>query len=367
MKLTDVTRALDRQAAVSDYARWVMSLATTGGHESAAAAFFAKHWPKALNARTIMQKAAVDPGTTFDPSWAAPLVTMETLAEAFVESVRPATVLGRMEGVRPAPMNTRIPRALTGTSLAWAGEGQPAPATAMSFDNITLDRTKVSGLVVLTAELARFSDPAAEALVRADLAAGIAEFSDRAFLDPSLAAVAHEQPASITNDAPEVPSSGGTAADVESDLQAIAGQLLAGGAKLTAPYWIMAPWNALYLATLRTTGGERAFPQVTPTGGTLLGIPVLTSAAADDLIVLIDAAEVTLADYGMDVSVTKEASVEMQSDPTNPADSNAVLVSLWQTNGVGIRATRYINWQPRHDFAAAYISGFTYGEPGSGA
>jgi hypothetical protein len=60
--------------------------------------------------------------------------------------------------------------------------------------------------------------------------------------------------------------------------------------------------------------------------------------------------------------VSREASVQMDSAPTNPPAAATVLVSLWQMNMVGIRAERFINWKKRRTGAVQYIDGANYGD-----
>jgi hypothetical protein len=69
----------------------------------------------------------------------------------------------------------------------------------MTFDTLTLRWAKAAAISVLTEELVRFSNPAAEDVVRQDLARGIVQFLDRQFVDPSVAEVTNVSPASITN------------------------------------------------------------------------------------------------------------------------------------------------------------------------
>jgi hypothetical protein len=50
-------------------------------------------------------------------------------------------------------------------------------------------------------------------------------------------------------------------------------------------------------------------------------------------------------DGGVTIDVSREASVQMDSAPDNPALATTVLTSLWQNNLVGLRAERFINWK----------------------
>ena len=130
-------------------------------------------------------RAAVPAGTTYDSTWAGPLVIAQNVAAEFAEFLRPMTIIGRIPGLRRVPFNIQVPRMTAGASVGWVGENAPKSVSSEAFDTITLRWSKAAGIVVLTQELMRFSNPAAEDVVRNDLARGIVQFLDRAFVDPA--------------------------------------------------------------------------------------------------------------------------------------------------------------------------------------
>jgi len=69
----------------------------------------------------------------------------------------------------------------------------------LGFDATTVPFTKVAAIAVITQELARFSDPAAEGLVRDSLADTVIARVDTDLFDPDLAAVANVSPAGLLN------------------------------------------------------------------------------------------------------------------------------------------------------------------------
>ena len=158
----------------------------------------------------------------------------------------------------------------------------------------------------MTGAAVKFAGPDADLIIRADVIAGAAQVADESFLNPSFAGAAGYAPASITNGATEIVSSGTTAALVSADLRRL---VQAVSTNLTAPYFVMTPRTAAYLASL----DAHRFRDVRVNGGgNIWGIPIIVTTAtpadgnspADDLIVLIDAAELLLADPG-------EATVEV--------------------------------------------------------
>ena len=136
-------------------------------------------------------------------AWAGPLVN-QGIAQDFLALLRPATILGKIPNLRNVPFNTKVPAQSAGGTYGWVGEAKPKPVTKLGFTSDSLGIAKAAGIIVLTEELVRLSNPSAEALVRADMIAGIAQFLDQQFIDPAVAAVDGTNPASITNGAPTV-------------------------------------------------------------------------------------------------------------------------------------------------------------------
>jgi hypothetical protein len=60
------------------------------------------------------------------------------------------------------------------------------------------------------------------------------------------------------------------------------------------------------------------------------------------------------------VDISREASVYLDSAPTDPPDATAVLTSLWQANLVGLRVERYITWGKARSTAVDRITGVAY-------
>jgi len=313
-------------------------------------------------------KAAVAAGTTSDSAWAGPLVQYRDMVEDFVDFLRPMTIIGKLP-LRRAPFNIRIPRQLTGGSAFWTGEGQAKPVTSLTFDNITMKWFKLATIAVITQELARFSSPAAEGLIRDALAKAIAYQADLDFIDPDNAGTADVKPASILYGVTPIHASGTNEAALNADIASVFGPFITANMSPETGYWLMTPAQALKISLMKNTLGQRAFPGVGLNGGEFNGMPLITSNALNDAegsaggapIVLIDAASIWLADDGeATIDVSTQASVQMDSAPDNPTTASTVMVSLWQRNEIGIRAERYINWLKARAQAAQWIDGANY-------
>lgn len=358
------------------FTRYAMALMAGKGNLMQSAEI-AKRWDDTPQVETVL-KAAVAAGTTTDTNWAKPLVEYSNMASEFAELLRPATILGRIDGLRRVPFNIKVPRQTGGASASWVGEGAPKPVSSLAFDSITLGHTKVAGIVVMTEELVRFSNPAAEDIVRRDLVETIGGLIDKDFVDPGKAAVSGVSPASITNGVTPVVASGTTADHLRADVQALMAKFITANMSLSGAVWIMTETQALAIAMLLNPLGQPEFPGLSINGGTagtFFGIPVILSEnipaqeevtgppaiPAGSRIILAKASEIMLADDGqVMLDASNQASLQMDSEPTNPPTATTVMVSLWQMNMVGIRAERFINWTKRRAGAVQYITGAAY-------
>ena len=362
-------------------ARYAMCLVAAKGHHETAFRLAERHYPqteavvKTLKAQSeganlqhmLMTKAAVPAGTTTDGTWAAPLVYANTWAGDFIEYLRPRTLIGQAQ-FRRVPFNVRIAGQTSGGAAYWVGQGKPKPVTKFDFNATTIPFTKVAAISVITQELARFSDPSAEALVRDSLAdAVIAEVDTKLF--SADAAVSNVSPAGLLNGVSPVAD---PATDDPDDIRCALLALWAGwdatnmGAR---PAYYTTPAVARSLAFKRDALGNMAFPGVTPFGGSLDGVPLRVSQYLSDLnvtaggpLILVDESEIFLADDGnVTVDASEQASLQMDDSPTNSSSATVTatsMVSMWQTNSIALRAERFVWWGKRRAGAVAYIAGF---------
>ena len=308
----------------------------------------------------LVTKAAVAAATTSDATWAGPLVGDETSVFAdFVEFLRPQTIIGRfgqggVPSLRTVPFRTALIGQTSGGDGYWV--------------RTTLEPLKVANIAVATMETVRDSSPAADGIIRDQLAAALRERLDIDFIDPSKAAVAGVSPASILNGVAGIPATGtGTADDVRTDLKALFSAFIAANNAPTSGVFIMTATTALSLTLMQNALGQPEFPGMTMMGGVLSGLPVIVSEyvptlSAGATVALVNANDIYLGDMGgIDISMSSEASLQMDNAPDNPATASTVLVSLWQNNLLGFRAERTISWARRRESAVAYLTGVNWG------
>lgn len=370
-----------------EFARYAMCLASAKGNTYQALSIAKKRFPDQVRIHRTLN-AAVEAGTTTDPEWAGNLVDYQQYAGDFIEFLRPATIIGKfgtngIPSLRRVPFNVSIKEQTGGGQGYWVGQGKAKPLTKFAFDAKTLRWAKVANIAVLAEELVRFSSPSAETLVRDALAAALIERLDIDFIDPNKALVADVSPASITNGVTPITSSGSSADAVRADVAAIMGAFISAGMTPSTGVWIMSATTALALSLMRNPLGQKEFPDITMMGGRFEGLPVIVSEYAgipsspsNHIIVLVNASDIYLADDGQVViDISREASLEMDDAPTNSvggvgspsAPVATQLVSLWQTNSVGLRAERFINWAKRRTEAVAYLDQVNYTSTGSPA
>lgn len=314
-----------------------------------------KEWMDQTPEVVLMLKAAVNPGTIAEPAWAAPLAVQQPIND-FLELLRPATLLGKITGLRQVPFNIAMPVQTGGGTYAWVGEGAPKPVGNLQFASATLGVAKAAGIIVISEELARVSTPSAEGVVRNDMIKGMAQYLDQQFIDPTVAAVTNVSPASITNLANGYATAGTSGANADTDLKK-AIQLMAGNnypvSELT---FIMSEANAFALSAAKSSGLP-IFPNITMKGGDIYGVQAVTSQIAGNVVATVHAPSILYADDGgVNIDVSREASIEMNTVPTSPVTAASAYVSLWQLNLIGLRAERFINWKRARTTAVVYTT-----------
>jgi len=194
----------------------------------------------------------------------------------------------------------------------------------------------------------------------------VADEIDSAFLDPARGASAAE-PGAIghPDSATQINATGATIATIQSDLKAMIDTMAATNTDFATAQWVMSPATAANLASLTGQSDLNAFPFVTARGGSLFGLPVLTSSALDLVgspgeraVLLVDFAQVAYVDDGLtDVALSEYGAVQLDDAPAAGAQT---LVSLWQNGLVGAQATRLVSWRVMRPGAVVALRNVTF-------
>jgi HK97 family phage major capsid protein/HK97 family phage prohead protease len=353
------------------FTRYCLALARAKGSRSEALEICKanEQWSAETPDVEMVLRSAVAAGTTTDATWAGPLVQYQNLVSEFIDYLRPLTIIGRIPGLRYVPFKVKIPRQ-TGTSTAnWVGEGQAKPVSALSFDSVTLDIATISDIVIFTQQLARHSSPAAEMIIRDDLAAKIVSFMDAQFVDPTVASTG-SNPASITNGVTPTVATGTTGDAMRTDVGQLIETFLEANMQLNSPVWLMSQVTAARINLIRNALGQKEYPELNVNGGNFEGFPVVTSQSIPATggsptdgypIILLNAGDILIADDGqVRIDASSEASLQMETTPDSPTTASTTLISLWQQGLMGVKADRDINWTKRRSTAVGYISSAKY-------
>jgi hypothetical protein len=160
----------------------------------------------------------------------------------------------------------------------------------------------------------------------------------------------------LTNGIATIPSSGGTALAVRADLRAAVNALSLGSTSRL--YWLTSPNIAQRLAVIGDSAGAAAFPEVAD--GRLAGSPLLVSdGVGSGLLIVFDAAQLACSALPVELDVSNEALVQLDTAPDNPPTGTTFLQSAWQLNLAELRATRYSGIKRLRDTAVAIVANVT--------
>ncbi|WP_052699361.1 phage major capsid protein [Hyphomicrobium sp. 99] len=319
----------------------------------------------------IAKANEVVPGSNISGNWASDLTGAEAASFAdFAAFLRPATILGKfgvgnVPRLRAVPFREPLLSQTGGGSSYWVGEGKPAPLTAFDFDRTTIQPLKIGNIAVITVENVRSSNPASDVIVRDALRDALAAGLDTSFIDPANSGTSNVKPASITNGAATVHSTGTDADHIRLDVRALFQKFITANNTPSNGVWIMSSTNALALSLMVNALGQKEFPGMSMTGGVFEGLPAIVSDYAGSIVALVNATDIYIADDGdTSVDLSQEASLEMKSASLaqdGSAGTGASLVSLWQNGLVALKAERTINWKKRRASAVAYLTGVAWG------
>lgn len=310
-------------------------------------------------------RAAVAGGGTGSGEWGQELVSIDNRFQGdFVEYLYSKTVFDSLP-LRPMPHNVNIKGQDGAATGYWVGESKAIPVSKADFNDVDLEPLEVDALAVCSQRLIRDSSPSAEMWIRDSIVQASAQRVDTTFLS-NAAASAGVSPAGILNGLTPLAPSGTDAAAVRADFQSLALPFLAAknGSGLVH---VMTPSMAMALSMLVNALGQTEFPDIAEAGGTLFKRPVFTgdNVTPGDWIVLKPSDIWKIGDTGISVSMSDQATIEMNDAPAGASDTPTAMashtVSLWQTNSVGFKVTRGINYKIRRAGAVQVLSNAEYG------
>jgi HK97 family phage prohead protease len=340
-------------------------IAMKEGHFVTPAQIAEQRWGKSHPKLVSMIKAAVAGGGTGSGEWGEDLADSNTrFTGDFIEYLYGRTVFDRLP-LRAIPARVHVKGQDGASTGYWVGESKAIPPTTLGTSDVELTPLKVGAIAVCSMELVEDSSPEAEMIIRDSIVEASGQRVDTTFLG-SAAASAGVSPAGLLNGLTALVPSGADAAAVRADYQALIAPFIAAK-NATGLVHVMSPQTAIAIAMMVNSLGQTEFPDISEEGGQLFKRPVYTgdNVAGGDWLLLKPSDIWKIGDSGVRVSMTDSATVEMNDAAAGASDTPVAMashtVSLWQTESVGFKVVRRINYAKRRSGAVTVLSNAEYG------
>ncbi|ABA49860.1 HK97 family phage prohead protease [Burkholderia pseudomallei] len=246
-------------------------------------------------------------------------LTSGTLSrQQFVQAVFSHSILGQLRGVIRVPAMTRVNVENEPTAAAFFGPGVPCPTAQGTFGVHMADKRKIGVTEVISEELARATDEAAEVTISAILQRALSRGLDNAFIGSQTRG--EVSPAGLGTVAVK-------AANFEAGLEVFTGDL-------TMASVIVNPRTAVALRSPTET-------QITATGGIYKGLPAIASCAVPlGKLLIVDGSRVLAHIGDVEILALRHADVYTLHGGASPS----VPVNMFQTNQVALQAGQYADW-----------------------
>lgn len=312
----------------------------------------------------IVTRAAIAGATTTTAGWAAELVQ---LAQGeFVDSLMPAQVFPQLSAMGvaltfgPNAGAIKIPSRTATPSIggSFVAEAAPIPVRRLGTTSITLYPHKVGGISVFSREIAAYSNPDIETLIRDSIIADTQINIDGLLLDN--AAVSTTRPAGLTNGVSTLTATaGGGYAAFLGDLN-----------KLTAPFYaanagrrLAFIMNPIQFQQLRLAPGPSGVPFGWADQFVNMFTVIVSTSVAAGAVYMIDAADFVSVRGAPEFEVSEVATIHMEdTTPLNiatGAQGSGVLAtptqSMFQTAQIAIRMLANVNWAMRRTGMVQFI------------
>ena len=325
-----------------------------------------RRWAKSNPVLFNVIKTAVEGGGSGTGDWGAELVAADTrFTGDFITYLHGRTVYDRLP-LREVPANVQIKGQDGAATGYWVGENAAITASAQSFSAVNLTPLKVAAMAIVSNELLRDSTPAAEMLVRDALVEASSKRIDDTFLSTSEASAAVSPEGILQNIVAD--SASGTDADaLRADVKTLYADFIAAKTA-SGLYFVMNPALAKSIQLLYNALGQPEFSGITQDGGTLLGDPVITGDNVNSAhLILLNPREIyKIGDMGVQVSISREATIEMSDSPANESQGATTMagniVNMFQTESTAIKIVRPINFQRRRTdaYCVGYVDDAAY-------
>lgn len=348
-------------------ARMIRSLAANRGNHVLAAKFAGKE----LGDREA--QIALEAGNF---SSAGFLIPGNYVAE-LIDLLRPVSTVMSM-GVTEAPLingSLTLPKLTGGASAGYVGESTNIPISTMTGGQVKATARKCVSMVPFSNDLVRYASPSADVMIRNDMIRAIAQTRDLAYIrDDGTGNAPRGMRYWVSPGNTLTMTATPTLATVDFDLGRMIQALLTGNVvsiprasgqlksesssvNTSSIGWIISPRTWMYLSTLRTSNGEKAYPEMER--GMLKMFPYAVSNQIPENLST-NQTELYLAVFS-DIIVAQASQLEV--DTSNTAayhDGSAVVAAFSQDQSV-IRMILNDDLIVRHTECIVIMTGLTWG------
>lgn len=318
-------------------------------------------------ATNIVVRAAVDPAKTTVSGWAAELIETETVA--FLETLRDISFYPRLAALGanlqfgPGRGQIKIPSRSSTPSISgsFVAEGAPIPVRRIGLTSTTLTPHKMGVISVFTKEVAKYSNPQIEGLLRQEIRGDTADTIDTLLIDATVGS--STRPAGLLYGVAALPAStdGGWAAIMQ-DIDTLA-----------APFdTAKAGRNLVLLMNKREARKLNFVPGPDDKLGSMrqmLADSGITAIASVNVpagrLIMIDAADfATAVEDQPEFEASEQAVIHMED--TSPAQIGtagspnvvaAPVQSMFQTASIALRMLLDVTWAMRRTGMVQWIDG----------
>jgi HK97 family phage prohead protease/HK97 family phage major capsid protein len=313
----------------------------------------------------IVVRAAIAGASTTTAGWAAELVQQanaDFLAGLDQVSVFPGLAAkGTQLSFGPNSGSIKVPSRASTPSIAgsFVAEGGAIPVRRVGLTSITLTPTKMGVLSVFSREMAMYSNPTIEGLLRREINRDTAITIDSLLTD-AVAATVGLRPAGLRNGVSAITAAtGGGYAAILKDIQALAAPFDTANAGRNLVL-LMAPREARALAMSPgpdgTLGWSTAF---------MGEFSVLTSTAITaGMLIMVDAEDFVSVSGTPEFRVSEETVLHMEDTTPlaigtagSPATVAAPAQSMFQTASIALRMLLEVNWAMRRTGMVQWMTG----------
>lgn len=301
----------------------------------------------------FVERGITSPATTINPAWAAELAGQRNVG--VIPQIAPQSIYAQLSqrGIRVALGANGSMRIISrpdspGAGGFFVGEGAPIPVRALELTAAALTAKNAAVISYFTREIATYSVPAMESLIRVALAEDTTASIDGILLDANTADAI--RPAGIRNGVPiTAPTTGGDLAALVGDFRGLAAAITVTGG-MSDPVVIVDEASAMMIDLLS--------PVTT--------LPVLSSASVPaKTMIMIDAGDyASIEGDEPDISGSNEAVLHASDVPLSLVDSAGLVASpqmaLWQQACFALRLITQTDWTMRRPGRVAWTSPVTW-------